>query len=505
MRGWNDLAPKLEALAGISHAIKLLYWDQSVMMPARGSESRARGLATLEAMAHQMIIDPAVGELLEDLGQDTSLDDDRKAHIRVLKREYDKAVKVPSGLVAAMARESALAYPIWMEARQKSDFSLFRPNLERLIGLKRQEADALGWEKERYDALLDQFEPDMTASEVEEMFTDLVTGLKPLVDAVLSDPGDPPEFLSGDYDETRQGEFCRWLAKEIGFDTEKGRLDMSPTHPFTMGIGRGDTRQTARTDKRNLLDALYATLHETGHALYDQGIPDRLAELPAGTIPSLGMHESQSRLWENQVGRSREFATWMLPRLKERFQTELGGVDPDEFFFGVNYPQRTFIRITADELTYNFHIALRFELELAIFREEIEVADLAEAFKDKLEQHLGIRPEDDSDGVLQDVHWSNNLFGYFPTYTLGSLYAAAFFEKADEDLGGLSGDLAGGDGSRLLGWLREKVHHQAYLRMPREVARDILGGPLSSKPFVDYLTEKYRSLYDLSIRSQPRT
>jgi carboxypeptidase Taq len=499
MNRWDDLSPKLDQLAGMSHAIKLLYWDQSVMMPVGGSESRARSLATLEEVAHEMLVDPSIGELLDELEGDESLDDDQNAHLRVLRREYDRSVRIPSRLVAAIARESALGYPVWMEARGKSDFSLFLPNLQRMIDLKKEEADAIGWEEERYDALLDQFEPDMTAREVEQMFTDLVTGLKPLVDAVLADPGDPPEFLSGAYDENSQGEFCQWLVGQIGFDGDRGRLDMSPAHPFTIGIGRGDTRQTARADERNLMEAVYAVLHETGHALYDQGIPDRLVELPAGTVPSLGMHESQSRLWENQVGRSREFTSWMLPHLKERFPNELGGVDPDEFFFGANYPQRTFIRISADELTYNFHIALRFELELAVFRGELDVTDLADAFKDKLEQHLGIRPESDADGVLQDVHWATNLFGYFPTYTLGSMYAAAFFQKAEEDLGGLASDLARGDGSRLVQWLREKVHHQAYLRMPKEVATDILGGPLSSKPLIDYLTEKYGSLYDLSV------
>lgn len=499
MGGWDKLQPKLEELAGLVHAIKLLSWDQSVMMPSAGSESRARSLSTLEAIAHEKLVDPAMGELLDELSDDPSLDEDRRAHVRVLRREYDKAVRVPADLVAAMAREGSLAYPVWMKARETSDFPLFLPHLQRLIDLKKQEADALGWERERYDALLDQFEPDMTTAELETMFSELTAGLKPLVDAVLADPGDPPEFLSGDYEESHQGEFCRWLARQLGFDEQKGRLDISGTHPFTIGIGRGDTRQTARTDRKNFLDALYAALHETGHALYDQGIPDRLVELPAGGVPSLGLHESQSRLWENQVGRSRGFSSWMLPHLKEHFPTELGNLAPDEFFRGVNYPQRSFIRITADELTYNFHIVLRFELELAMFRDEIDAPDLAEAFKDKLEEHLGIRPDNDSDGILQDVHWASNLYGYFPTYTLGSLYAAAFFAKAEEELGGLTEDLGRGDGSRLLGWLREKIHDRAYLEMPKHIGQDVIGGPLSSEPFVAYLSAKYADLYGLSL------
>ncbi len=496
---WDRLATRLDELAGIAHAIKLLNWDQSVMMPVAGSESRARSLSTLESLAHARLTDPEIGELLDALEGDDSLDEDQAAHVRVLRRDYDKAVKVPAELVAALARESALAYPVWMEARRRADFPMFRPHLERLVALKKEEADALGWENERYDALLDQFEPGMTAREVEDMFAELTAGLKPLADAVLADPGEAPAFLTGDYDEAKQAEVCQWLVRHMGFDTDAGRLDICPTHPFTMGIGKGDTRQTARTDRRNFFDALYAAMHETGHALYDQGIPERLVELPAGTVPSLGMHESQSRLWENQVGRSREFTAWLLPHIKGYFEQELGMVGPDEFFFGANYPQRSFIRITADELTYNFHIALRFELELAIFRDELDVADVAEAFRDKLEQHLGIRPDNDAAGVLQDVHWSSNLFGYFPTYTLGTLYAAAFFQKADEDLGGLSDDLRNGDGSRLLGWLRDKIHSQAYLKPPRDVAEGVLGGPLTAKPFIDYLTAKYRSLYDLSL------
>jgi carboxypeptidase Taq len=289
-------------------------------------------------------------------------------------------------------------------------------------------------------------------------------------------------------------DFSHWLVRQLGFDTDAGRLDVSP-HPFTSGVGRADIRQTTRTIPDELMASIYATAHETGHALYEQGLPEELLDLPVGTFPSLGLHESQSRLWENQVGRGRSFTTFMLPHLKEMFPAQLGDVTPAEFYRGVNDVRRTLIRVHADEVTYNLHLALRLEIELALFRDELEVADLPDAWDDAMEKHVGIRPPDAANGVLQDMHWSIGALGYFPTYTIGTLYAAAFFATAEQELGGLEDDLAKGEAGRLLQWLRDNIHSKAYLYPAKELARQVLGSELSVEPFLRYLRQKYSELY----------
>lgn len=492
---WERLLPCFREIEDLAAAVRLLHWDQAVMMPPAGGNARASAIATLQGLLHERHTAPEVGGLLDELAGDDTLDDDQKAHVRVFRRDYEKATKVPADLVKELAELEGLAYQAWTEARPASDFGLLQPHLERMVELKKEQADALGWEGERYDALLDAFEPDMTTAEVEAMFAELGDGLRPVVEEVLESAPHLPEFLSRTYDAGKQEAFSQWLVRRLGFDTEAGRLDTSP-HPFTAHIASGDVRQTTKADPRDLMMSIFATIHETGHALYEQGIPERLLGLPASRPASLGMHESQSRMWENQVGRSRAFTEFMLPHLKEHFPEELGMLEPEAFYRGANHPRRTLIRVTADELTYNLHVALRFEIEVALFRDELAVADLPDAWDAGMEKHLGIRPESHDDGVLQDMHWSIGGFGYFPTYTLGNLYAAAFYARARAELPDLDADLRAGDGSRLLSWLREKVHVHAYLRPAKEIGEEIIGGPLSAQPFLDYVTSKFTTLYD---------
>jgi carboxypeptidase Taq len=492
---WERLLPRLREIDHLASASRLLHWDQEVMMPPAGASARAGAIATLQGLLHQRLTDPAVGGLLDELAADDSLDDDQKAHVRVFRRDYDKATKVPPELVKEIAELEGLAYQAWTEARPASDFSILQPHVERMVELKKEQADALGWEGERYDALLDTYEPDMTTAEVEAMFAELGEGLRPLVEEVLESTPHPPEFLTKTYDAGKQEAFSQWLVRRLGFDTNAGRLDTSP-HPFTAHIAAGDVRQTTKADPRDLMMSIFATVHETGHALYEQGVPERLLGLPASGPASLGMHESQSRMWENQVARGRAFTEFMLPHLKEHFPEELGMLTPEGFYRGANHPRRTLIRVTADELTYNLHVALRFEIEIAVFRDELEVADLPDAWDAGMEKHLGIRPESHDDGILQDMHWSIGALGYFPTYTLGNLYAAAFYAKAREDLPDLDDDLRAGDGSRLLAWLREKVHVHAYLRPAKEIGEEIIGGSLTAQPLLDYLRGKFTTLYD---------
>ena len=494
---WERFETRCRELDDLAGAIKLCHWDQEVMMPPKGGPGRARTLATLQGISHDRLTDPEVGELLAELEQDDTLDDVKQASVRVLRRDYDKATKVPQSLVRELAETEARAYQTWTRARPASDFKMLLPDLEKVVSLKKQQADAIGWEDERYDALLDEFEPTMKATEVESMFNELENSLRPLVDVILDAAGDRPGFLDRGFDASRQEEFCQWLVKELGFDTESGRLDTSP-HPFTMPVGAGDVRQTTRADRDDLMMSIYAAMHETGHALYEQHIPADYLGLPVGQVPSLGLHESQSRLWENQVGRSRSFTEFMLPRLKEVFPTELDGVDETVFYKGANHPHRTLIRVTADEVTYNLHVALRFELELEMFRDRLDVKDLPGAWNEAMEKWVGITPPDDADGVLQDMHWSIGALGYFPTYTLGTLYSAALFDKACSTVDGVDDDLKDGKTARLLGWLNENIYKKAYLKPAKDLAADILGEPISAKPFVNYLKTKYGALYDIT-------
>lgn len=491
---WERLLPRLIELVDIGSAVRLMSWDQAVMLPPKGAPARARAMATLQGFLHEKLTSPELGEIIEELVADDSLDQVQRASTRNLKRDYDKATKVPPELVREIAEAEGLAYQAWTEARPANDFSKLQPHLEKMLDLKKQEADALGWENERYDALLDLFEPDMSAAEAEALFKDLIAGLKPLSEEILATVPERPEFLGATYDPAAQMEFSQWLVHQLGFDTEAGRLDLSP-HPFTAGLGKGDVRQTTRTIPDELMASIYATAHETGHALYEQGLPEEWSDLPVGSFPSLGMHESQSRLWENQVGRGRAFTSFMLPHLKERFPEELGAVSFDDFYRGVNDVRRTLIRVHADEVTYNLHVALRLEVELALFRDELEVKDLPDAWDDAMERHLGIRPPDAADGVLQDMHWSIGAWGYFPTYTLGTLYAAAFFAKAEDDLDGLDDDLSKGECGRLLQWLRDNVHSKAYLYSAKDLGEQVLGGELTVEPFLKHLQAKYSELY----------
>ncbi|HVF53825.1 MAG TPA: carboxypeptidase M32 [Actinomycetota bacterium] len=491
---FERLLPKLQELTDIGSACALMSWDQAVMMPPAGAAQRARALSTLQGLLHDRLTDPAIGELLAELEASGDEDLDVQASVRVLRRDHDRATKIPGRLVRAIAEAEGLAYQAWTEARPAADFRLLQPHLERLFGLKKEEADALGWEGERYDALLDNFEPGMTTAEVEAMFSSLTQGLVPLAHEVLDAAGPAPEVLSREFDPDIQMRFCDRLAQALGFDNDRGRLDTSP-HPFTIGIHSGDVRQTTKADPKDLLLSVYALIHETGHALYEQGLPERMADLPAGRVPSLGLHESQSRMWENQVGRSRAFTDFLLPLLKEQFPDQLGMMAPEEWYRAVNHPQRTLIRVTSDELTYNLHVALRFELEIALFRDALEVSDLPEAWNDAMAEKIGLRPPSDADGVLQDMHWAMGAIGYFPTYTLGTLYAAAFFDAALRDLAGLMDDLRRGDGSRLLAWLREHIHRYAFHMPAKELGEQVLGGPLTPEPFLAYAREKYTALY----------
>jgi carboxypeptidase Taq len=497
MAAWDELLPKLNELADLQSTVALLHWDMAVNMPPGGAASRARAAATLETKVHEAFTSPDIGRLIEVLSSDDTLDQVQTASVRVLGHDYFRATRIPADLVHELARVGSAAYQAWTEARPASDFGLFEPHLTKLVQLKKEQADALGWEGHRYDALLDDYEPGTTTADLRTLFEGLAEELRPVAAAVLDAAGNRPAFLSGSYDPEAQRRCSHWLTEALGFDFERGRLDTSP-HPFTMAVGPGDVRQTTGIYENDFAFSIWATIHETGHALYDQGIPEAFAALPQWKVPSAGMHESQSRLWENLVGRSRPFTDWLLPHLKEHFPSQLGTLDPDEFYRGINHPERTAIRVSADEVTYNLHVILRFELEQALIGGELDVAALPDAWDDGMQRHLGIRPADAAEGVLQDMHWSSGMFGYFPSYTIGNLYAAAFFQKAKNSLDGLDEEIRNGDFARLLQWLRAEVHSQGYLFTAKELGERVLGEPLTHAPFIQYIRTKYSEIYDIN-------
>lgn len=493
---WEKLLPKLQELADLYSAIALMQWDLAVKMPPLGAPARARSASTLETMTHELFTDPEIGLLIEELAADDGLDELQRATVRVVGHDYFRAKRIPADLVRELARVSAAAYQAWTEARPAADFAIIEPHLSRLVELKRQQADALGWEDQRYDALLDDYEPGTTTAEIQGLFDKLAAELRPLADEIVEAAGAKPAFLSESFDPATQRACSDWIAEALGFDLQKGRVDTSP-HPFTMAVGSGDTRMTTAIYENDVWFSIYATIHETGHALYDQGIPERFADLPQWKVPSAGMHESQSRLWENLVGRSRAFTDFLLPHLKERWPHQLGMLAPEEFYKGINHAERTLIRVSADEVTYNLHVILRFELERALISGDLDVRDLPDAWNEGMERHVGLRPTDDADGVLQDMHWSSGMIGYFPSYTIGNLYSAAFYGKASEALPGLEDEIRQGNFAPLLGWLRENVHSQGYLHTAKDLGEKVLGEPLTHEPFIDYIRTKYSGIYDL--------
>lgn len=496
----ETLRTHLGEVADFGSAGAILGWDQQTYMPPGAVEARAQMASTLSRTAHERFVADEVGQLLEELApwaEQQDYDSFEASLVRVTRREYDRRRKVPADLVARMARARGLAHAAWEKARPADDFSLFQPHLEKMVGLNIELAEALGYEDRRYDALLDRFEPEMKAAQVERLFDEMKEGLRPLVAAIAERQGAVDDaVLHRAYDEEKQWAFLNELAGRLGFDWEHGRQDRS-AHPFTTSFTPADVRFTTRIHRDQLNSALFASIHETGHALYEQGLPLDLARTPLCDGASMAVHESQSRMWENVVGRSRPFWRYWLPRLRERFPHQLEGVSVEEFYRAVNRVEPSLIRVEADEMTYNMHIFLRFEIEQLMLNEQVAIADLPELWNDKMEEYLGIRPESDTNGVLQDVHWAGGMMGYFPTYALGNLLAAQFYAHALADVPDLPEHYERGEFAPLLDWLRATIHVHGNKYTPAELVQRVTGGPISTEPFLAYVQTKYGEIYDL--------
>ncbi len=485
-------------LAGID---ALLGWDERTGLPQRAGAHRADQMSLMAGLIHQRKTDPRIGEWLRGLEEWEGTADPRSdtaATVREIARDYEKQCKLPQTLVQALSKASVLGQQVWVEARKANDFPMFAPRLEEIVRLCREKADAIGYADCRYDALLDDYEPAASTRRVAAVLRDLGERLSLLV-RQIADSGRqaPRDVLQRHYPVPSQREFARFASQQIGFDYEAGRLDETP-HPFCTTLGPHDCRITTRYLEEYFPSAFFSTLHEAGHGIYEQGLRADFYGLPPGEPASLGIHESQSRLWENFVGRSRSFWIHFFPLAQQHFPAALSDVTLDNFYWAVNDVRPSLIRVEADEVTYNLHIIIRFELEQQLIDNKLAISDLPQAWNEQYRDYLGIAPPSDAMGVLQDVHWSAALFGYFATYALGNLYAAQLFARAAQDVGPLDQAFARGHFHDLLGWLRANVHTQGRCRPAAELVELLCGQPLSSQPLMDYLRAKLSPLYQLS-------
>jgi len=497
---FDELAAHARETAVLASIDSLLGWDERTYMPPGGGEHRAEQISLLAGLVHDRRTDPRLGEWLDQLAESGLAADphsDAGATIRLMRRQYDRNTKLPKRLVEEMSRAEVKGQQAWDAARRAADFSKFLPALERIISLKKEQCEAWGYEDTRYDALLEDYEPFERTATIAPILEALRKDLVPLV-VEIADSGRqaPLEIWQRIFPVTAQEELGRRAAEMIGFDFNAGRLDVAH-HPFCATPGLGDCRLTTRYVERDFGMAFFSTLHEAGHGLYEQGLRADQFGLPPGTATSLGIHESQSRMWENQVGRSRAFWQYLLPEVKKLFPEALGDVSLDEFYFAANNVRPSLIRIEADEATYNLHIAIRFELEQAIFNDDLPAAELPAAWNERYEKYLGIRPGNDAEGVMQDIHWSAGLMGYFPTYSLGNLVSAQLYEQANAELGNLEEQFAAGEFAPLLEWLRMNVHQHGSCYSANELTDKITGRPLSHEPLIAYLRGKLAPLYEL--------
>ncbi|MBI5210833.1 MAG: carboxypeptidase M32 [Elusimicrobia bacterium] len=478
----------------------LLHWDKETYMPPGGAEHRADQLAYLSGLIHDKMVDPSVAGLLarcegSRLAQDPLSVE--AVNIRETRRAYDKEVKLPKRLVEELARTCSLSQQAWVEARRDSDFKKFRPWLEKVMKLNREKAECYGYARSPYDALIDDYEPYETSGNIAKVLDGLQRELVPLIQRLAAAPKRPDvSILTRRYPVEAQRELGRRAAEAIGFDLDRGRID-TVVHPFCSGMGPGDTRITTRYNERFINESFFGIMHETGHALYDQGLPKERFGTPMGSAVSLGIHESQSRLWENFVGRGRPFWTHFYPVAAKSFPEALGDVELDAFLHAINAVEPSHIRVEADEATYNLHIVLRFEIEAALLSGKLAVKDVPEAWNKRFKELLGIKVPDDRRGCLQDVHWSFGHIGYFATYTLGNLYAAQFYARAKKDVPGLEASFARGDFRPLLGWLRKNIHGHGARYRAGELVEKVTGKPLGHHDLIAHLKAKFEPLYGL--------
>jgi carboxypeptidase Taq len=496
----QEFKTRLIEINDLESAAALLDWDQSTYMPPGGAAARARQLATLGRLAHEKFTDPAIGKLLEDLRpyeESLPYDADEASLIRVTRREYERAVKVPPSFIAQLSSHTAETYQVWAEARPANDFAAVQPNLEKTLDLSRQLADFFPGYEHIADPLIDFRDYGMKTSTLRTLFAKLRQQLVPLVQQITAQPAVDDSCLRQSFPEAQQLAFGLDVVRRFGYDFDRGREDKTP-HPFTTKFSLGDVRITTRVKENDLSEALFGTMHEAGHALYEQGIRRDFEGTPLAQGTSAGAHESQSRLWENIVGRSLGFWRFFYPELQAVFPDQLGSVPLDTFYHAINKVERSLIRTEADEVTYNLHVMLRFDFELDLLEGRLAVRDLPQAWRERFKADMGILPPDDRDGVLQDMHWYGGIIGgAFQGYTLGNILGAQFFETALLAHPEIPAEIEEGEFGTLHGWLKENIYQHGSKYTASELIERVTGGPMSIEPYIRYLRKKYGELYEL--------
>jgi len=493
---YQEYREKMRFLADIRNASALLQWDQETYLPPKGAQFRGQQISTLSELSHRLFSEEALGDLLNELINDSTLSEEEKRNVQRTKEDYDKNKKYSSSFVRAMSEQVNQTFHAWIEARSKNSFTVYEKPLAALIKLKKEEAEILGYHAHPYDALLNEFEKGATVKQLDASFGSLLPQLKELLDRIAAKPQVDDRFLKQHYPAAAQWDWGMELIRGLGFDFEAGRQDRSE-HPFSVSFSSKDVRITTRIDENDFGNMTWSCIHEAGHGMYEQGLEEEAYGLPMGEACSYSIHESQSRLWENNVGRGLPFWKFYFPRLQERFPEQLKGVDAESFFRGINRVEPSLIRTEADEITYHFHVFIRYELEKQLITGAISAGDIPSFWNEQYKKWLGVDVPDDKRGCLQDVHWSHGSFGYFPTYSLGSFYAAQLFAKADEVTGGLEKSLEAGNTAPLLQWLRKAIHQRGRFHTSEELCLEATGEGLDVGHFMSYLLDKYASIYTL--------
>jgi carboxypeptidase Taq len=492
MSALEQLKERLSDFNALQSAAKMMEWDQQTLMPRGGAEARAAHTGILGRMAHDVLVSDETLSALQKAAGEANGDD--AAMVRVVKRDIDLATKIPSSLVQKKLELASQGQEIWVQARAGNDFKSFAPILEQMFDIAREEAECLGYKEDIYDALLDQYEEGATAADVTRMFDGVKGAQVELVRQISERPKVDDSFLYGEWSTEAQSKFTQVLVKAIGFDFDRGRQDTAP-HPFCTGWSIGDVRLTTRY-KPYLASSIFGSLHEAGHGMYEQGSPMKWDRTPLAGGVSLGLHESQSRTWENIVGRSKAFWTRFLPDLKKWFP-QLEGVTLDQFYKAVNKVEPSYIRVEADELTYNLHVLVRFEIERAVLSNKISVSDIPEVWNSKYAQYLGVTPRSDSEGCLQDVHWSGGMIGYFPTYSMGNLLSYQIWKALQKDIPNTDELMEKGEFQPILGWLQAKLYSKGRSMPPKQVVIEVTGKPMDPSDYLEGLKNKYSALYSL--------
>ncbi len=486
-------------LVDLGHISAVLGWDQQTYMPPGGAEERGLQSSALGRIMHEKFTSDEVGQLIADLEEevgDLVAETDEARSVKVSKRAYEKQTKIPLPMLMEFIQTTTMAHEAWVKAKTGSDFSIFQPHLEKIVDLRKHYAELFKPYDHIYDPLLDDYEPGMKTAEVKEIFNKLRPQQVELIQAIAEKEPPDNSFLKQHYKEEYQEIIGRHVISRFGYDWQRGRLDVAP-HPFTTGFGLGDVRITTRYLKDDAGSALFSTMHEAGHAMYEQGIPKKYRRHPLNGSASLAIHESQSRLWENLIGRSKEFWSFFYPSMQMLFPQYLGDVSQSDFYRGINKVEPSFIRVEADEATYNLHIMLRLEIEIGLMEGTVEVKDLPDIWNSKMEDYLGITPPNDAKGVLQDVHWSGGMIGYFPTYALGNLASVQLWDKMLEEHPNIPDEIAKGKFDTVLGWMRERVHQFGSKFEPQEIMLKATGSKITPEPYIQYLKIKYGEIYDL--------